>query len=263
MDRRLGEPLPHQLSNPTRAHPCAINLWQQKHASPLRYAVLAVVSNCCPPHKGRLLTRYSPVRHWSGTEVPSPFDLNVLCTPPAFILSQDQTLKQIVYPPPKWLDSVWAIYLSFFYFLELCYSLFLTDLYSHLLNLLCTSIFCCSIVKFQSLITYARAATRFRESLSIIPQPFRFVKRFFKTFLSFFQALFVTVAFLAATRLLYHNSFRLSIGFWKFLKKFFKPFSNPSTRSSCCISYRFRDSLNILPLFPLFVNTFFQSFLSL
>ena len=27
------------------------------------YAVLAVVSNCCPPLKGRLITRYSPVRH--------------------------------------------------------------------------------------------------------------------------------------------------------------------------------------------------------
>ena len=28
-----------------------------------KYAVLAVVSNCCPPDRGRLLTRYSPVRH--------------------------------------------------------------------------------------------------------------------------------------------------------------------------------------------------------
>ena len=25
--------------------------------------VLAAVSNCCPPLKGRFLTRYSPVRH--------------------------------------------------------------------------------------------------------------------------------------------------------------------------------------------------------
>ena len=29
------------------------------------YAVLASVSRCYPPRKGRLLTRYSPVRHWS------------------------------------------------------------------------------------------------------------------------------------------------------------------------------------------------------
>ena len=32
---------------------------------------------------------YSPVRHWYCY----PFDLHVLGTPPAFVLSQDQTLK--------------------------------------------------------------------------------------------------------------------------------------------------------------------------
>ena len=63
MDRRLGRPLPCQLSNPTRAHPCAINLWLGIHADSQRYAVLASVSGRYPPHKGRLLTRYSPVRH--------------------------------------------------------------------------------------------------------------------------------------------------------------------------------------------------------
>ena len=31
---------------------------------------------------------YSPVRHWCC----HPFDLHVLSTPPAFVLSQDQTL---------------------------------------------------------------------------------------------------------------------------------------------------------------------------
>ena len=44
--------------------------------------------------RGRLSTRYSPVRHF--TQVPKdPFsyDLHVLGTPPAFVLSQDQTLK--------------------------------------------------------------------------------------------------------------------------------------------------------------------------
>ena len=74
------------------------NLWYQRDASSIRYAVLAVVSNCCPPLKGRLLTRYSPVRH-STCQNPSenfiqqvPFDLHVLGMPPAFVLSQDQTL---------------------------------------------------------------------------------------------------------------------------------------------------------------------------
>ena len=62
-DRRLGGPLPRQLSNRTQAHLRAINLWQQNHAVPLRHAVLAAVSSCYSTHRGRLLTRYSPVRH--------------------------------------------------------------------------------------------------------------------------------------------------------------------------------------------------------
>ena len=62
-DRRLGGPLPHQLPNQTRAHLCAVNLWQQIHADPLHHAVLTAVSGRYPAHRGRLLTRYSPVRH--------------------------------------------------------------------------------------------------------------------------------------------------------------------------------------------------------
>ena len=65
------------------------------HAVLCAYAVLAAVSSCYPPVWGRLPTRYSPVRH-SVTFVPknsgASFDLHVLGTPPAFILSQDQTL---------------------------------------------------------------------------------------------------------------------------------------------------------------------------
>ena len=67
----------------------------------MRYAVLAQVSLCYPPHKGRLLTRYSPVRHYPLTPLTEvsvmrfPFDLHVLSTPPAFVLSQDQTLKKL------------------------------------------------------------------------------------------------------------------------------------------------------------------------
>ena len=64
----------------------------------MRHAVLAVVSNCCPPLKGRFLTRYSPVRHCPLFQLDESsfrrfsFDLHVLSTPPAFVLSQDQTL---------------------------------------------------------------------------------------------------------------------------------------------------------------------------
>ena len=61
-DRRLGEPLPHQLSNQTRVHPLAINLSNIQDALNIQYAVLAQISLCYPPLTGRLLTRYSPVR---------------------------------------------------------------------------------------------------------------------------------------------------------------------------------------------------------
>ena len=62
------------------------------------YAVLAIVSNSYPPLQGRLPTRYSPVRNSSKKSklLSSAFYLHVLGTPPAFVLSQDQTLIKIL-----------------------------------------------------------------------------------------------------------------------------------------------------------------------
>ena len=57
------------------------------------HAVLASLSAWYPTLRGRSPTRYSPVRHYEDCS--SPFDLHVLGTPPAFILSQDQTLRRI------------------------------------------------------------------------------------------------------------------------------------------------------------------------
>ena len=59
------------------------------------YVVLAIVSNSYPPLPGRLPTRYSPVRNSSKKSklLSSAFYLHVLGTPPAFVLSQDQTLQ--------------------------------------------------------------------------------------------------------------------------------------------------------------------------
>ena len=98
-DRRFGGPLPRQLPNQTRAHPIPLMLSIQGHAPPHVHAVLAAVSGCYPPVWGRLPTRYSPVRHSvkgasspKGFRSSASFDLHVLSTPPAFILSQDQTL---------------------------------------------------------------------------------------------------------------------------------------------------------------------------
>jgi hypothetical protein len=84
MDRRLGRPLPHQLPNPTRANPKAINLSPEGH---IRY--YSQFPGAIPylwAYSLALLTR-PPLRPKSS------LDLHVLGLPPAFVLSQDQTLK--------------------------------------------------------------------------------------------------------------------------------------------------------------------------
>ena len=63
-DRRLGEPLPHQLANLTRAYLEAKNLLPQNPQISWSYAVLASLSTGYPPLLGKLPTHYSPVRHW-------------------------------------------------------------------------------------------------------------------------------------------------------------------------------------------------------
>ena len=63
------------------------------HATNKNYEVLIHISMGYPSVKGRLHTRYSPVRHSHGSKLPIPFDLHVLGLPLAFILSQDQTLR--------------------------------------------------------------------------------------------------------------------------------------------------------------------------
>ena len=64
-DRSLGKPLPYQLANlpqaPLQAN-CSFN--NCHHKVPLHYAVLASVSRRYSPLEGRLLTCYSPVRHF-------------------------------------------------------------------------------------------------------------------------------------------------------------------------------------------------------
>ena len=112
----------------------------------------------------------------------SPFDLNVLCTPPAFILSQDQTLEQIVYSLSS--DSrylIRAIYSSFLLLFRVVFSLgFFDRFFFALAFLLCTFFFCCSIVKFQFF------CRRFRDSFIILPLYLIFVKHFFQLFFIFY-----------------------------------------------------------------------------
>jgi len=82
----LGGRYPHQLANQTQAPLLAILFFSLLSY----YGVLALVSQCYPPPKGRFLR----VTHPSATTAccQASFDLHVLSMPPAFILSQDQTL---------------------------------------------------------------------------------------------------------------------------------------------------------------------------
>ena len=64
-DRRLGEPLPHLLANPTSAAPIARGS-EESPAFPLRaYAVLATLSRSYPPQMGtfRCITHPFATRH--------------------------------------------------------------------------------------------------------------------------------------------------------------------------------------------------------
>ncbi len=83
-------PIPHRKSFPPPGH-----------ATSRVYSVLDPVSQAYPKVQGRSPTCYSPVRHSSTPERAFPFDLHVLSTPPAFVLSQDQTLQTKTSRTPK------------------------------------------------------------------------------------------------------------------------------------------------------------------
>jgi hypothetical protein len=94
IDRRLGEPLPHQLANRTQAPLLAINL---------SLSVFQLTSLCGISHPfGWVSPTKRQVTYALLTRPPlgiaTSFDLHVLSTPPAFVLSQDQTLRKIPYP---------------------------------------------------------------------------------------------------------------------------------------------------------------------
>ena len=99
MHRCLGEPLPHQLANAPRAHPLATaeTVFQLKA---MKLKVLFGISSGFPKlsqTKGQvahvLLTR-PPLNQKEASFFHHSLDLHVLGTPPAFVLSQDQTLHK-------------------------------------------------------------------------------------------------------------------------------------------------------------------------
>ena len=91
MDRRLGRPLPYQLPNPTQASPKAPEGFNPKTICGISYPFGQLFLTL-----GQIPTRYSAVRRSppSSKLLALPLDLHVLGTPPALILSQDQTLHK-------------------------------------------------------------------------------------------------------------------------------------------------------------------------
>ena len=91
-DRRLGGPSPRQQANQAQAPPAApgpkVPGFRRAPPCARPHAALPPLSGRYSPLLGRSPTRCSPVRHARCRAS----DLHVLSTPPAFILSQDQTL---------------------------------------------------------------------------------------------------------------------------------------------------------------------------
>ena len=97
--RRLGRPLPYQLADGTQVPPEANKSFRHGILKPMTTWGISSSFELLSPTSGQvtnaLLTR-SPL----GNQVRilgSSFDLHVLGTPPAFILSQDQTLRIFTY----------------------------------------------------------------------------------------------------------------------------------------------------------------------
>ena len=116
----LGELLPHQLADTIQADPLAKKL-SLLTLSQKEYPVLITVSSGYPRLRGTLPIHYSPVRHSSAKSklLLLPFDLHVLSTPPAFILSQDQTLHNwCLYPMTQDLKSLAEINRCYLYIIS-------------------------------------------------------------------------------------------------------------------------------------------------
>ena len=112
---RLGRPLPHQLADRPRAHREAPGC---PGFGPVKIPSQATCGINSP--FGELSPTFGQVAHVLRTLAPLnllciatkqvPFDLHVLSTPPAFVLSQNQTLRKEFAPvSAKLTGKVWPI----------------------------------------------------------------------------------------------------------------------------------------------------------
>ena len=123
----------------------------------------SLLSPCMRQVTHALLTR-PPLTF--GASSSGPFDLHVLSTPPAFILSQDQTLCKSLFFLLK--TTVWLSLVFTVWFIE---PFFECKEFSRIV--------CVSLFSYQG-------ACRSRDSLFILALHFRFVNNFFQIFQIFF-----------------------------------------------------------------------------
>jgi hypothetical protein len=92
--RRLGEPLPHQLADGPQAPPEAYYYFRLGSLTTKTTCGISNPFGLLFHTSGQVtyvLRTHSPLKARIATNF--SFDLHVLSTPPAFILSQDQTLR--------------------------------------------------------------------------------------------------------------------------------------------------------------------------
>ena len=109
-DRRLGGPLPRRQANQTHPHPLPMNLCSSLDACKGEHRVLIRLSPGYPLVRGRLDTRYSPVRR-SPAKIASylPAAPRLACVKPVASVhpepGSNSTLYILyyfdTYPPPK------------------------------------------------------------------------------------------------------------------------------------------------------------------
>jgi hypothetical protein len=76
-DRRLGEPLPHQLANPTRAHPSARGLTIPRFHPKISCGISPAFAGLFPT-KGQIPMYYAPVRR-SSARIATPVTARLAC----------------------------------------------------------------------------------------------------------------------------------------------------------------------------------------
>ena len=178
----------------------------------MRHAVLAQISLCYSPLWGRLLTRYSPVRHFPLLQLAEAsiqrfsFDLHVLSTPPAFILSQDQTLNEW-YLNNLSVVQIIIIETNLSFKIEL--SVPFTNITFDIHEGLPLSFWC--FVRFT--LFNLQGTHRICDGFLSLPQAFLFVKHFFEFFQTF-SSTFIRTAHSRQAQLVYHVVSHLSSTFF-------------------------------------------------